>query len=139
MKINQIKLRKQGKELMIFGARPADRGSTEYRLVAKQQSGGLEQERVLVGTRLPGVVEVRPVLHADSWFDESFDYDFRICRNFMIDRSALHQSDSLILQSAGEFVFVHAEGTGCRGCDHQSLADSDRDRHLQRLSRWLRL
>lgn len=74
---------------MIFGARCSNGGAAKNRIAAKHQLSGFEQERIGIRVGFAGVIEVRPVLHADPRLNKALDYDLGLRGNLETRRVLL--------------------------------------------------
>ena len=132
VKVDEVEFCEECEELMIFGARRSDRCATKNGIVPKHKPGSFEQKGLGIRVRFSRVIEVRPVLDADTGLNQSLDYDFRLRGNLEIYRLAWDQLNSLLLQTSGEVVFIHSIGVCCCSGNDHGLADTDGDRHGQR-------
>src|SRR5271166_638549 len=91
VKINQTQFRQKSEELMIFGAGHADCCTPKNRIAAKHETRRLEQKGIRIGVGVAGVIEVRPILNADTGLNQSLDHDLGVCRNLQVDSLALKE------------------------------------------------
>ena len=138
MKINKVQLREEGKELVIFGGRQADGTTTENGIVPEHEPSRFKQKCIAVRTGFSGVVEVRPILHADTGFNQAFDHDLRIRGHLEVYRLATEEWNGFLLQASRQIIFIQTARIGSTGGHDDCLADPDGNRHFQRASLFFR-
>ena len=114
---------------MVFGAGNSDGGTAKDGIAAMHEPRRFEEERVGIGIRGAGVVEVGSVLHAHEWLNRPLDDDFRICGNFEGCGLAGDERNRQLLKSSGQVVFIHPIGIGRGGGDDYRFANADSHGH----------
>ena len=130
MKIHQLELRQEREQLMVFRAGLANRAAAEDWMSAMHHQRRFKEKCIRIGIRSSVVIEVGPILDANSGMDEPFDDD--LGRRGNLEISACDHLERLLLQSTSQIEFVHPRGTR-PSCGHDGgLRRSNRHRHGQR-------
>src|SRR5579872_1528005 len=77
MKVHEIEFSEEREQLMIFRSRHSNGCAAKNGVAPKHELSCFEQKRVGIRVRFSRVIEIGPVLYADTGFNQTFDYDLR--------------------------------------------------------------